>query len=454
MRSVHLTMGRAMVMALVLLLFMICITPVAAIGVTGAKYMGTIPAGGTDVHDMSVSLGAGEESADVTVEVMGFGQTPGAVYIPLDSSKDTSPYTARSFITLDRSMLHLEPGTDATVKATITLPASVGDGGRYAIITVHAIPGQGKAFSTAVNVPVFITVANTTLTEAGTILQVDTGGVTVGQPIGITTTMKNTGTYHYYHATNWIIVKGPDGAVLANATTAPLIYAIIPGNTVQFTQKPPLGTLQPGTYTVTSRVLLEDGRVLDEKTTSIEVKEPYIPPVTETSITLTPGSPGTLTSPDGRIIVTFPQGSVLADVVITLKPYAREKLQPAPEGTVMGVTYFEITGLPGLLGKDATVRVVYTADDLAAAGGDPSRIRLVSWDPIGKTWVILPTQVNAQDTSLIATTNHLGVFAVLALSSGAGAVSPTGTMPLLAIGIIVLIVVALGVVVLATRRRR
>jgi hypothetical protein len=178
------------VMTVFLLLLAFCIAPAAAIGVSGAKYMGSIAPGGTDIHDMTVSIGAGEDPTDVVVEVKGFGQTLDAVYLPLDPSSDVSQYSARTFIHLDRTSLHLEPGSDQTVTATISLPQNVGQGGRYAIIYIHALPGKGKAFSTGVKVPIFITIAGTTPTETGSILRVDTGEVTVGQPIGITTTFK------------------------------------------------------------------------------------------------------------------------------------------------------------------------------------------------------------------------------------------------------------------------
>ncbi len=131
---------------------------------------------------------------------------------------------------------------------------------------------------------------------------------------------------------NEVIVTDANGNILADNSTPPSAYAIIPGNTVGFTVNPDLKNLPLGTYTVNSKVLLEDGRVLDNKTTTFAVKTNYIPPPTESSIKLTPGSAGNLVSPDGRYSVSFPQGSVLGDVNVTLKPYSRDRLQPAPAG--------------------------------------------------------------------------------------------------------------------------
>jgi hypothetical protein len=410
----------------VIFLLILWITPAAAIGVMGAKYMGSISPGGTDTYVVTINVGPDEAATSVMVGVTGFGQTPNGVYTPLDPANDVSPYSARSFITLDNTTIHLEPGTSQSVKATITLPQNVGPGGRYAIIYIHSLPSAGISLATAVVVPVFITVAGTTPTETGSILQVDTGTISIGQPITITTTFKNTGNYHYYSASNEVTVTDANGVIVANATTASMLYAIIPGNTVKFVTQPDAKNLQAGTYTADSRVVLDNGKVLDEKNTTFTIKTNYVPPATESNITLSPGSPTTLTSPDGRYSISFPQGSVLSDVVVTLKPYPANQLQPAPSGAKLGATCFEITGLAGLLNKDATLNVTYSADDLAAAGGDASQLKLSYWDETQGQWIILPTQVNTQDMTLTATTNHLGLWVVMVSSSTSGG-TPTST---------------------------
>ena len=411
----------------VIILVLLCIAPAAAIGVLGAKYTGSIPPDGTDTHLLTIDVGADEQATDIMVEVAGFGQTPGGVYIPLDPANDVSTYSARSFITLNSSKIHLEPGTKKSLAATIHLPKNTGDGGRYAIIYVHSLPGAGASLATAVVVPVFITVAGTKPAETGSIIQVAAGTVTIGQPITITTTFKNTGNYHYYAASNEVTMTDAKGALVANASTTPMANAIIPGNTVQFVTHPGVKNLPAGTYTVDSKVLL--GRqVLDEKTTTFTVTTNYVPPATESSITVNPGRPATLASSDGRYSVSFPQGAVLGDVVVTLKPYAKEKLHAAPANAKLGATSFEIAGLAGLLSKDAAVKVMYSADDLAAAGGDASQMKLSYWDAAQGQWIILPTKVNTQDMTLTTTTNHLGVWAVMISSStstGSPASAPT-----------------------------
>ena len=95
--------------ALVIVLILSAI-PVSAISVSGAKYLGNISPGETAVHPMTVGIGADEDPTDVLVDVMGFGQSMDKGYTTLDPAKDLSPYSARTFITLDNSTIHLEPG--------------------------------------------------------------------------------------------------------------------------------------------------------------------------------------------------------------------------------------------------------------------------------------------------------------------------------------------------------
>ena len=360
---------------------------------------------------------------------MGFGQSTNSIFMPINPVNDTNPYSARTFISLDNTTFHLNPGTSQTITATISLPKNVGSGGRYALIYVHGLPAQGQAaMMTAIIAPVVITISGTTPTVTGSITGVDVGSTIVGQPIVVTTTFKNTGNYYGRQFVNEVTLTDGNKNILANVSSQPLPNSIIPGNTVQYTVTPDVKDLQVGTYTVDSKVLNENSQVLDDKTTTFTVGSNYVPPITESNITLTPGSAGTLTSPDGRISILFPQGAVLDNAVVTLKPYTKAQLPSAPAGSTLGATCFEITGLSGLLSKDATVKVTYSADDLEAAGGDTSRLKLSYYDAAQSAWVILPTQVDTSNTMLTTTTNHLSVWAVMVSSSTTGGTA-SGTSP-------------------------
>jgi len=440
-----------------LLLIALCISSVSAIGVMGAKYMNSIAPGKTDVHNITISLSADDKATDVQIDVLGFGQTPRQNYITLEPAEDLSPYSARTFITLSQSTVHLEPGKSQTVTATIKVPQDVGSGGRYALISVHGAAKIGEFIATGVTIPVIITVSGTTPTVTGSIETVDMGKVILGQPITITTTLKNTGNYHYYNTKNNITIKDVNGNLVCDYSTNPSIFAIIPGNTVIYIATPEIQNLPVGTYTVNSKVIQESGTVLDEKSTTFEVKTNYVPPVTESNITLTPTSAGTLTSPDGRYSVSFPQGAVLGDALVTLKPYSKDQLKAAPTDANLGATSFEITGLTGLLNKDATVRVAYSADDLAAANGDATQLKLAYFDAAQGAWVILPTQVNTVSKTLTATTNHLSVWAIMVASSSTGETAPgaaTTQSPVPMTVVLVSIIIAVIAIGSNTRKRK
>ncbi len=451
--------GKYLTIGFVVLCLMLVIpAAVSAISVSGAKYMGSIAPGGTDTQIITVGVGSNENPSDIAIDVFGFGQNIDQTYTNILPANDLSPYSARSFIAIDNSTFHLEPGMTKTVKATITLPTNVGSGGRYAIIYVHALPGKGQFATTAINIPVLITIAGQTPTETGSITGLDVADVIAGQPIQVVTTLKNTGNLHYYHTVNTVKLTDSNGNVIANTSTQPSVFAIIPGSTVRYTLQSDVKNLPVGTYTADSKVLLEDGTVLDEKTTTFAVKTNYVPPVTESNITLTPGSAGTLTSPDGRYSVSFPQGAVLGDAIVTLKPYSRDKLEAAPSNAKLGATCFEITGLTGLLSKDATVLVKYSGDDLAAAGGDASQLKLSYWDAAQNAWVILPTQVDAGSTTLTATTNHLSVWAVMVSSSsttsGASAAAVPTKAPLPAVVSLSALIIAVIISCDLSRKRK
>jgi hypothetical protein len=98
-----------------------------------------------------------------------------------------------SYITLDKNSAHLEPGAKQELTATIRIPQNVGDGGRYAIINIQTKPiGQGGVgISSAVNVPVYLTIKNTKIRYSGEISDISTGEITNGKPVDIFLTFHN-----------------------------------------------------------------------------------------------------------------------------------------------------------------------------------------------------------------------------------------------------------------------
>jgi hypothetical protein len=426
----------------------LCALPIEAIKVTGSMYTGSISPGNTGVHTMTISTNPTDPPMDFIVDVQGFGQTPQQSNTGVSGEKDTSPYSARTFITVSQKTFHLEPGASQEITATIAVPKDVGDGARYAMITVRNAPvGNGTtAIVTAISVPILVTITGTTKTITGIITNVSVADIVPGQPIKISTALKNTGNYHYKVKTN-VSVTDSAGKMVALGGTDASSGSLIPSFTVNYDVN--LATPLPiGKYTVTSTAIRDDGTVLDTKTAPFEIKDTYVAPSLEVTIPLSPKSPSVLKTTDGRFTVNFPAGAVLSEVNVTLSPFDKDRLPAAPQGAKLGATTFKIDGLTGLLSKDATVVVKYSSADLEAAGSDVSKLTLARYDESDNKWTIVPTTVDRNGLTLTATTNRFSIWVVM-VNSGetAGGTGSTGGKPGLALDA-TLVFAALGLTIL------
>jgi|WetSurMetagenome_2_1015567.scaffolds.fasta_scaffold02485_6 hypothetical protein len=398
-----------------LLILSLAVFPVAAVKVEGAKIMLDVKPGTNYIFPMAISTKPDDTPADYAIEVYGFGQSSdGGSYSPLFAADDAGACSARGMVVVESSLIHIDPGQRKAFNATIRVPANVGDGGRYAIIHIHpaSAGNQQTGFATAIIVPVMLTVKDSKLIETGIITGVDVGEIVAGKPITVSTTLKNTGNHHYYGVVNQVAVTDPAGKSVATVIANALPNAVIPGQSVTFVA-PVSKPLSVGVYTVKSTMMLESGTVLGTSSTSIAVKEAYIPPFTESGKKISPDNQATLMVPEGTITISFPQGAVLSDTMVTVKPYTGT-LPVLPPGATAGTTAFAVDGLSGLLAKDATVTVKYTRMDLDAAKGDISKLVLGRYDRSENHWTFLPTTVDNNAMTLTATTNRFSTWAVIA----------------------------------------
>jgi hypothetical protein len=426
----------------------LCSPPIAAIKVGGSIYMGSIAPGSSAVHTMNISTNPGDPPMNLTVDVQGLGQSIQQTNTGLAPELDTSPYSARSFITLSPQTFHLEPGASQEVKATINVPQNAGAGGRYAMLTVHNEPtGSGTTqIVTAISVPIVITLLGTALNQTGSIINLTVADPIPGQPIKVITTLKNTGNYHYKVKMN-VSITDAAGKLVASGGTDVSSRSIVPPFTGEYDTI--IATpLKVGTYNITSTASREDGTILDTKTIPYEIKGTYVPPSDEATVTLTPKSSSVLKTTDGRFTVNFPAGAVLSNASVAIKPFSKDMLPSAPDNAKLGATTFVIDGLTGLLSKDATVVVKYSSADLEAAGNDVSKLTLARYDESDNKWTIIPTTVDRNALTLTATTNRFSIWAVMVTSGGSsGGTGSTGGKPGLAFDT-TLVVAALGLMII------
>lgn len=250
-------------------------SPALALKVEGARIALDVEPGKTYTSPIGISLNPEESEGTFSIDVMGFGQSTDGSHTALAAASDTSPYSARTFITIDKPTVSLKPGERADVTATIAVPAGTSAGGRYAIILVHpaeSSSGAPAAFATAVAIPVFLTVKDGTITESGEITALEPAVTEAGKPFDIVITFKNTGNYHYYGVVSSVTITDTQGNVVKTAKTDPFIRAIVPGQSVSFTNSIE-GGLPEATYQ-----LHVDGdagwRNAAEKTTVLQIGNP------------------------------------------------------------------------------------------------------------------------------------------------------------------------------------
>lgn len=251
--------------------------PALALKVEGARIAFDIEPGKTYTSPIGISIGENEPGGDYAIEVMGFGQAPAdGSYTALEPSRDTGPYSARPFITIDKPVVSLKPGERVMVTATISIPSGTRDGGRYAILLVHPGPsasGAPASFATAVAIPVFLTLKTGSIVETGEITGLVPPVVETGKPFAVETTFRNSGNYHYYGVVYNVTITDVQGRVVDSVKSEPFVRAIVPGQEVTFTGTITRG-LPQGSYEITARVEKQDGKVLVEKKATLQAGTP------------------------------------------------------------------------------------------------------------------------------------------------------------------------------------
>jgi hypothetical protein len=215
---------------------------------------------------MTVSIGSTDPATDISVQVYGVALSLQGGYQLLDAAHDTGPYSARTFITIDKNSLHLEPGGSEDVTATIQVPQNVGAGGRYAVINIaeKAAAGSGVGTLAAIDVPIYLTIEDSQLIQTGKITEITAGTAVSGQPINLLTDFQNTGNIHF-KVQGEVTIKNAKGQTVDTLSIPVTASSILPGGIRQLeTTIPATDALAVGNYTSDSKVTLQDGTLLDE----------------------------------------------------------------------------------------------------------------------------------------------------------------------------------------------
>jgi hypothetical protein len=248
-----------------LILVLLAISPAMGIKVTGVVYVTDVTPGEHIEHQMTVDVGDTGEPVDIVAQLSGCGMALDGSRVPLPINEDTSPYSATGFLKITPERVSVVPGTNAMIVLDGTVPQDVGTGGRYALVNIATVPKSGEQIgvSSAVEIPVFLTINGTDLIETGEITDInvtksDDGGLLVG------VMFNNTGNHHY-KANAMAILKDDKGNVVSDVSV-PSENSILPTYkrffTIPFGQK---NDLSQGIYAIEVSVAEENGVVLDSK---------------------------------------------------------------------------------------------------------------------------------------------------------------------------------------------
>nr|WP_320161018.1 hypothetical protein [uncultured Methanoregula sp.] len=261
--------GMIPVAALVFLVLIGLCLPVSALNISVSQYKGSVAPGGTVNYAVLAGNSWTDEPVDLLVDVMGIYQKPDLQYTAVDPIKDTYTYSARKYTSVEQNAIHVDKGEKKQIILSFQLPADAGDGGRYAMVVIHTLPGKNVTASET-NIPVFLTILGSEPTVTGSITSVDVSNGAAGQPATVTTTYKNTGNIHQENVVNTVTISGSEGNLLVTNSTALQGAAILPDKSFAFTVQPDTRNLPAGTYTVLSKVLVDKVQA-DKKTTTITI---------------------------------------------------------------------------------------------------------------------------------------------------------------------------------------
>lgn len=246
----------------------------------------TVEPGGEGTATLTLRAGQG---LDITIDAQGLGQSvEDGGFSFVGQADDTSPYTARTYLSVDPATFRLDAGDTQEVNVTVKLPPDAKDGAHYALLRVNGQPSAGDGnvgIGVALGVSVLVTTPGATATLKGALEDVSVGELVPGQPVTVTATVANTGDAHYGAVPNQVyqsaVLRNADGAALASARQTQSGNSIIPtfGRAFELSLEPaqPLG---PGTYTVDVEVGLEDGTVLDKETATLGTPQGSVLPAT------------------------------------------------------------------------------------------------------------------------------------------------------------------------------
>jgi hypothetical protein len=463
-----------------LALILIIVSPVSAgLSVSGAKIVDSVSPGQVTSYVMNVG-NTGTEPIDITVEVRGLGNSITGPTQALTAENDLSPYTAQPFITATPPSFHLEPGKSQDITVTLTVPADVGAGGRYANIFICTAPtGSGQiGISAAVSAQVLLTIEGSTPTISGDITSIDIPQAVSEQLLSATATIQNTGNYHYRLVFNGTVTNDL-GQVVGISWPTDSVYNLIPTFSRQIAV--PLNISQeltPGNYSLQIQAYTQDGVWLDTEYKTFNIAEPY-KPMPLMPLTIEFFDEGKLSvyqwsmDEEGTLMEKVEAASLTSDVSIDILQGTKVTGEgggppdpievtavdepPSPPTGNNTVMAFDLSSANGVkfINNSAYITFKYSHADIPK-GVSETQLRLDTFDEDTERWVTVEnSEIDTNANTITFPTTHLSVYAIFAPAPA----NPTTILGIekqtwLWIGLGVLWVVIIAVAMTMVQRRR
>jgi hypothetical protein len=287
MKRLLITMG---IVTAAILLVPLSAASASGLTVSGAKLVAAVAPGDSLVHRINVAIGRADSPVDIEVGVSAMLQAADGT--PHPSAIDGA-CSAVDFIMLDRDSFHLNPGETGAVNVSLRIPEDVGDGGRYALITVAARAAEGRGLNviTGVDVPVYISIKGSHLIRQGSFSSLEASAKD-GHAIAAAATIENTGNHDFKFRSIFAVTDG-EGRTVGEADTGLSLWTLIPGMSRSVhASVTPQSEVPPGVYRMSARVCLEDGSIIAEEVADFELATELRPQAPASDARQTKGGPG------------------------------------------------------------------------------------------------------------------------------------------------------------------
>ena len=309
------------VVVAICLAFGLTSTALAAGGlsVSGGKIDATVSPGSNSSYIIAVG-NTSDQPMDIGVEVEGYGVSLSNDFVVLAPAADTSPYTARGWLTVSPAGFHLDAGQYQNVIVTANVPAGTGEGGRYAIVMIQTIPSPGQQIATAsaVAARVLLTVTGNSVDISSQVTGIAPISPTPQSSAGIYVTVANEGNYHYNPQVDVTLMNKNNVVATGSVNTG---WPIIPGYSRQYQLNlTGQGTIPAGNYDAKIEVKDGSGNLVTQGTFPLKFTTKQSLAVMSTSQTSATKSTSstTATGINRLVIIGAAAGLIIIIIVVVL----------------------------------------------------------------------------------------------------------------------------------------